>query len=430
LKEYERSLYIDPSVGLTGNPLLLWDFLVNSPSVVFGAIHHSYREKVRDEFHIVLRDNLDTGQILAEQHKFYEEHIPQALDLKPVWGGIIARRHHAANCINAMEKWFVHVLRYSRRDQLSLPLVLSELEPASINLVNCDNYESKYHYWPITGYKRPEAYVVQPSRITAKKKLPWQKRISRELRRLFGKKKWNPTEFSNSVTGYDEIHSLYYVEENSPPLRVYVSDKKRLEYYRKGIASRLDWLLRDYEIPEDLITAGDFVIDIGANNGELGIWTKEKGGQYMGFEPDPAAYRALCQNVDSELLFDIALSDKNGISKFYLSTENAESSLFPPAGQSTCIELETRTLDSFLEEIETPAKIKLIKIEAEGMEPEVINGALRTLTRAEYLAVDAGQERGGENTVPEVLNLLTRKGFSIVACFLLRGTFLLRNTAD
>ena len=49
LKEYERSLYIDPSVSLIGNPLLLWEFLVNSPGVVFGAVHHSYREKVLDD---------------------------------------------------------------------------------------------------------------------------------------------------------------------------------------------------------------------------------------------------------------------------------------------------------------------------------------------------------------------------------------------
>jgi len=70
--------------------------------------------------------------------------------------------------------------------------------------------------------------------------------------------------------------------------------------------------------------------------------------------------------------------------------------------------------------------IRLLKVEAEGMEPEVLAGAHQTLQRVDYVAVDAGPERGGENTVPAVLNALTSAGFEVLDCYLVRGTFLLR----
>ena len=62
------------------------------------------------------------------------------------------------------------------------------------------------------------------------------------------------------------------------------------------------------------------------------------------------------------------------------------------------------------------------------MEPEVLAGAAKTLAITELAAVDAGPERGGENTVPQVLNVLSDAGFAVESANLLRGTFLLRNT--
>jgi hypothetical protein len=90
------------------------------------------------------------------------------------------------------------------------------------------------------------------------------------------------------------------------------------------------------------------------------------------------------------------------------------------------ITVRTVTLDSFFEEVGGPSKIRLLKVEAEGMEPEVLAGALKTLANVEYVAVDAGPERGGDNTVAPVLNILVREGFEVLDCFLVRGTFLLR----
>ena len=60
-------------------------------------------------------------------------------------------------------------------------------------------------------------------------------------------------------------------------------------------------------------------------------------------------------------------------------------------------------------------QIKLIKVEAEGQEPEVLEGSLNTLKNIEYIAVDFGFERGlnQENTINSVNNILTKNNFEL-----------------
>lgn len=226
--------------------------------------------------------------------------------------------------------------------------------------------------------------------------------------------------------GYNKDLKLYYAQDTNGKNRVFVSDRKRLTLYRNGIGHRLNWLLSDYRLPIDLIRKGDVVVDIGANIGELGLWVEANGGHYIAFEPDPTAYRAMQNNIFSGDLYDVALSDSNGTAAFYLNTAEADSSLFKPSAIHGTLSVRTAMLDSFFDEVGMPHNIRLLKVEAEGMEPEVLTGALRTLGSVEYIAVDAGPERGGENTIPDVFNILLEAGFEVLDCFLLRGTFLLR----
>ena len=65
------------------------------------------------------------------------------------------------------------------------------------------------------------------------------------------------------------------------------------------------------------------------------------------------------------------------------------------------------------------------QIEAEGFEPEVLEGAGEVLKRTELVTVDAGEERGGASTAPECLNLLFGAGFILKNVFLKRGIFLM-----
>jgi len=104
--------------------------------------------------------------------------------------------------------------------------------------------------------------------------------------------------------GHDGALDLHYAEDLEAQTRVYVSDKRRLELYTKGIAHRQDWILGDYRVPRDLLRSGDVVVDVGANIGELGLWVSAQGGRYMAFEPDPVAFKALQKNVPDAECYD------------------------------------------------------------------------------------------------------------------------------
>lgn len=62
-------------------------------------------------------------------------------------------------------------------------------------------------------------------------------------------------------------------------------------------------------------------------------------------------------------------------------------------------------------------KTIILKVAAEGAEPEVVEGANRLLPEVDYVTVDCGFERGllQEDTFLEVYKKLRRHGFEICA---------------
>ena len=65
----------------------------------------------------------------------------------------------------------------------------------------------------------------------------------------------------------------------------------------------------------------------------------------------------------------------------------ADSSLVEPHYYSETITVETCRLDD-LPSLEHIKKIKLLKIEAEGFEPEILKGAIKTIQKTKYIAVE------------------------------------------
>ncbi|QAY74586.1 hypothetical protein ET445_15840 [Agromyces protaetiae] len=112
----------------------------------YATCLHSFRETVLDEFDAVLELGYDDAARITEQLIHYAELRPAVLDQHPYWNGMFARRN--APAVHEMtDRWFDHVLRYSRRDQLSANFVFSE---ASIDLrvVDEDTNDSVSHQWP------------------------------------------------------------------------------------------------------------------------------------------------------------------------------------------------------------------------------------------------------------------------------------------
>ena len=174
-------------------------------------------------------------------------------------------------------------------------------------------------------------------------------------------------------------------------------------------------LIETYCIEDLNLENNDVVIDCGANNGEINIALKLKNinVNYFGFEPDPQTFQSLKLN-NSEItnnLFNLGLSDKDEDSKFYLDDYGGNSSLIN-FGSKQSITIKTKRLDSF----DFGNSIKLLKIDAEGFEPEVLNGSIGIIEKIKYIAVDFGAERGEEEklTVVDVNKFLYENNFSLV----------------
>ena len=76
-------------------------------------------------------------------------------------------------------------------------------------------------------------------------------------------------------------------------------------------------------------------------------------------------------------------------------------------------------------------KIKLLKIDAEGYEPEVLEGSEKLFKKIEFITVDFGAERGiNQNmTIIEVNNILLKNNFEMINFSNFRLIGLYKNTS-
>lgn len=146
LAGFEETLWIDNSVILDVPPEdILAEWLASAD---LAMPRHSYRDIVMDEFDAVTRAGFDDTARVYEQLHHYLETVPEVLMAPPLWSAILARRHTPA--VTALgEIWFEHVLRYSRRDQLSIRMALHLSPDVEVRAVPIDNHRSPHHHWPV-----------------------------------------------------------------------------------------------------------------------------------------------------------------------------------------------------------------------------------------------------------------------------------------
>lgn len=145
LDSYQQTLYIDNSVQLLRDPREILDDWLKDNQVAIPM--HSFRDSLADEFDEVLLGKLDSRERISEQLEHYKHYYSDLLSQKPFWNALIARENTEITR-ELFRRWADHVLRYSRRDQLSLPIASFETK-IPIRAVEIDNYESEFHRWPI-----------------------------------------------------------------------------------------------------------------------------------------------------------------------------------------------------------------------------------------------------------------------------------------
>jgi hypothetical protein len=145
ISRFDETLYIDNSVSLLRGPDEILDDWLSSAD--YAVPLHSFRDRVIDEFDEVVNLQYDDPARVHEQLLHYSDLYPDALYQRPYWNGMLARRRNDRIDL-AMRVWFDHVLRYSRRDQLSANVALS-LIGIAVNGVEIDNMSSTLHRWPV-----------------------------------------------------------------------------------------------------------------------------------------------------------------------------------------------------------------------------------------------------------------------------------------
>lgn len=143
--ETPTSIYIDNSVVLKAIPETL---VADLHEGGFTNFYHSYRQSLIEEYLKVLQYGFDDSYRIFEQLNQLQHSVPELLDGPVYWGGLMIRDHHDEQVKAAGYHWWHNVLRYSRRDQLSLPMAFHRagLKPNSHKI---SNKQSQYHQWPI-----------------------------------------------------------------------------------------------------------------------------------------------------------------------------------------------------------------------------------------------------------------------------------------
>lgn len=164
LDEFDESLWIDNRVRLRTDPSRLLDTWLAAADVCM--FEHSFREKLIDEFSAVIEGGYDFPARVYEQLAHYVETSSDLLESKPLWTGMIARRR-TEHVDRAMGDWWAEVARYSRRDQLSAPILYRALAPHLAVLPSESNHSSVFHEWPpiTTGLGRTPVSLSDPAAV-------------------------------------------------------------------------------------------------------------------------------------------------------------------------------------------------------------------------------------------------------------------------
>lgn len=160
------------------------------------------------------------------------------------------------------------------------------------------------------------------------------------------------------------------------------------------------------------------VLDVGANIGLHSLFFSNlaKNGLVIAFEPSVSTFENLLKNVRTRgniLPLNIAAFDKNELKKFYITDDNAYSSLKDTGRKAIlkidnilCVKIDDILLSSGL------GRIDFVKIDVEGFEKNVLLGMVNIIMR--YKPVIFCEIYKGENSNddPEgTIELLLGKGY-------------------
>ena len=183
------------------------------------------------------------------------------------------------------------------------------------------------------------------------------------------------------------------------------------------------------KIFEKYLSLGDTFIDIGANLGYMSINASKivgPKGKIISFEPDNTIYSLLehnitLNNVENIKLNKIGLSNYKGEASFNIATESGLSRLENKNNNLVGLILQSKTtikvntLDSYLVDNNfTNIKIQMIKIDVEGHELNILQGASNVLKDSKpiiILEINPGALIQNDLSLINIVNFLDPLGY-------------------
>ena len=199
---------------------------------------------------------------------------------------------------------------------------------------------------------------------------------------------------------------------------LYFQYPKRADRFLKGRAHALSTNYQKYCFPPLEVIENAYVIDVGANIGQFALnFIEIPNIKVVAFEPDDLALKCLQLNDPDNIIEKLSLiaGNRSGKVDFFVSSEHANSStVLPNEFTSVQSKKSVKLLDYISTNLDPKKKI-FIKVDAEGGEPEVLEGLLGIdPKRLSFMAVDCGPERNGQRTEDMVLKLLKRLDFRTI----------------
>lgn len=201
--------------------------------------------------------------------------------------------------------------------------------------------------------------------------------------------------------------------------------------YKLFLNDYQQWLIYfdcDYDSSFDVlkhVQKGDTIIDVGGNIGQTAMMLSKKvgeSGKVISFEPFPDTFKLFHDNLNLNPEIKNIVNVNYGLGENDLTVGMVKECDTNSGGNRISHEesdvdnsVKITTLDTYL--LRNPeAKINLIKIDVEGYEMKVLNGAKNLLSKFKphlYIEIDDINLKKQNNSADEMIQFLTNYGYKI-----------------
>lgn len=223
-----------------------------------------------------------------------------------------------------------------------------------------------------------------------------------------------PTDFLGGLTSHV---ANSFVRRYVRPLVPFPKRRTLLRYFPSFETKNIAYILESKSI--------DVVLDVGANTGQFGTRLRSAGFKHrvISFEPNLEAHaKLLCKtrhDPNWEVAAPVALGDAEGSGTLIIPEDQSLGSILPflhaqpSRHQTTAI----KSLDTVLQGLQIPEAAKIaIKIDVQGYEQKVLDGARAALKRAVVVLIEVSliPTYVGEQSYLEILSRLRDCGLHAV----------------